>query len=139
MDCHYIILPFFFSSSSIIACNLPRASFMLSSYCIYQSFSTASLPSSSVPTSLTSSVGLSISSSIRSLEICECSARNLVILSCVLIIFRRLCSTPMNIPLVRTGWITIVPLGTIKEYFADTASGPPIEWLPPGQGIPLVY
>jgi len=37
----------------------------------------------------------------------------------------------MTRPFIRTGWSVIVALGTIKDFFPETASGTPIECPPP--------
>ena len=41
--------------------------------------------------------------------------------------YRNVCGAPTTSPVMRTGWTVMLAVGTIRLFFAETASGIPIE------------
>ena len=138
-DCFFSLLFWFFFAPawgfscrrwSIIPCrqsiaweSVPRLSMSPSS--------TACSPLSTVPISMTSSSVFIARSWNRWAEIPECCVTNWVIRCCIRWKYSNVCGTPRSSPFIRTGWMVMVAVGTMKDRRAATASGTPMEWPPP--------
>ena len=92
---------------------------------------TASGPSSTVPTSITSSWVFRERAVNRSLVMPEFCMTKLVILSCIRWKYSKVWGMPSTRPFIRTGWMVMEALSAIKDRLAATARGTPMEWPPP--------